>query len=408
MKLFRRWGTNEPSPEAANTAASATEEPQAAPPEGDRGIPSVNRTRSVQSRVSSVLAVLLMSALGVGMLGWYYGRALSRSAQSQDRARAASRARAQGDMPLPPLGAFDRPPPPTGLTTPAAVESTHPDASFSHGPPGPRTKSAGELAFARRLRGPAFARLSGPNAAPAASAVPTTLETAETGGDARNEVLAANAASESGSLASLLQPTVTHAVRAQELPTRRLLLPKGAFIDCTLETAIDSTLPGMTTCITATDTFGADGNVVLFERGTKLVGETRGEVRRGGSRVFVVWNEARTPQGVVVPLASAGTDELGRSGLPGHVNRHFWERFGAAILVSVIDSAAQAAVQNGNGGGTVIYNPSRTTDVLTEILRGTINLPPTVVKNQGDRIQVLVARDVDFRSVYELHPVTGR
>ena len=30
--------------------------------------------------------------------------------------------------------------------------------------------------------------------------------------------------------------------RAQVLPTQRLLLPKGAFIDCTLETAIDSTL----------------------------------------------------------------------------------------------------------------------------------------------------------------------
>jgi type IV secretion system protein VirB10 len=70
-------------------------------------------------------------------------------------------------------------------------------------------------------------------------------------------------------------------VRAELLPTMRLLLPKGAFIDCTLETAIDSTLPGMTTCITATDTFGVDGKVVLLERGTKLVGEVRGQVEQG-------------------------------------------------------------------------------------------------------------------------------
>jgi len=34
------------------------------------------------------------------------------------------------------------------------------------------------------------------------------------------------------------------AVQAQVLPTKRLLLPKGAFIDCTLETALDSQLPG--------------------------------------------------------------------------------------------------------------------------------------------------------------------
>jgi type IV secretion system protein VirB10 len=193
------------------------------------------------------------------------------------------------------------------------------------------------------------------------------------------------------------------------LPAQRLLLPKGAFLDCTLETAIDSTLPGMTTCVTATDTFGVDGKVVLLERGTKLIGETRGQVQQGAARIFVLWTEARTPAGVVVPLDSPGADELGRSGLPGEVNRHFWQRFGAAMLVSVIDGAVQAASQSSRGGsGAVVVNPSASQDVLTEILKNTISIPPTVVKQNGDRIQVLVARDVDFRSVYELRSAAGR
>jgi type IV secretion system protein VirB10 len=163
----------------------------------------------------------------------------------------------------------------------------------------------------------------------------------------------------------------------------------------------------MTTCILATDTFSSDGSVVLLERGTKLVGETRGQVRQGSARVFVLWTEARTPRGVVVPLASPGTDELGRSGLPGQVNRHFFERFGAAILVSVIDGAIQTAIASQRQeGSTVVVDPSGTRDIMTEVLRSTVNIPPTVVKPQGDRIQVLVARDLDFRSVYELKPVS--
>jgi type IV secretion system protein VirB10 len=209
-------------------------------------------------------------------------------------------------------------------------------------------------------------------------------------------------------MAALLNATATPGAVAQRLANPRFLLPKGAFIDCTLETAIDSTLPGMTTCITAADTFGADGRVVLLERGTKLVGETRGQVQQGQARVFVLWTQARTPSGVLVPLDSPGTDELGRSGLPGEVDRHFWQRFGAGILVSLIDGGVQAAVQSSSRGGTVVYAPSASQDVLTEVFKDTLRIAPTVTKNNGERIQILVARDVDFRPVYELHAAGGR
>jgi type IV secretion system protein VirB10 len=139
----------------------------------------------------------------------------------------------------------------------------------------------------------------------------------------------------------------------------------------------------------------------LLDRGTKLIGETRGQVKAGMARVFVLWNEARTPDGVVAPLESPGTDELGRAGLSGEVDRHFWERFGAALLISVVDATIQAAAQSGSDG-TVVVNPSTTSQILTEVLRNTINIPPTVLKHQGDRVQVVVARDIDFGSVYEL------
>jgi len=53
-------------------------------------------------------------------------------------------------------------------------------------------------------------------------------------------------------------------------------------------------------------------------------------------------------------------------------------------------------------GGTVIYAPGASQDVLTEVLKETVAIAPTVTKHNGDRIEVLVARDLDFRPVYEL------
>ena len=417
---------------------------------GERNTPSVNSARSLQSRISSVLAAALMIALGVGGLSWYYANALSRQSHARQAAMSAAVNSAQGEMALPPLGGMVTPRTPSGSSQSAGMlqpsaasqpsNASSPDlatdanselAARGRGtgarPPGtmnlavpleparamdltpytgaiPYSQPSHQAPEDRRLTGAAFTRDSGQPGS-TSNGVSGALTGGEGAGIAASRGASLSNAANRGedSLMTLLKGGIAPAAQAQTLSTQQFLLPKGAFIDCTLETAIDSTLPGMTTCVTATDTFGIDGKVVLLERGSKLVGETRGEVQNGSARVFVLWTEARTPAGVLVPLDSPGTDELGRSGLPGEVNRHFWDRFGAAVLVSVIDGAVQAAAQSTNrGGGALIYNPSTSQDALTEVLKGTINIAPTVTKQQGDRIQILVARDLDFRTVYEL------
>ncbi len=396
---------------------------------GERSVALVDTARTVQSRVSSAFAAVVMIALGLAALAWYYSHALARPARARAQAQSAGAVRAQAEMALPSLGPIT---PPTVPAAPAPVEPREPlgraedvplteafhteevasptstsPVPESASPNSASARTPADLARERRLAGEVFARGSGPS-----TAHPLTGQTDALNSESPGSLSAATGpgANTDGILQALLRPTAAAAVQAKLLPNMRFLLPKGAFIDCTLETAIDSTLPGMTTCVTAADTFGADGKVVLLERGSKLVGETRGQVQQGQARVFVVWSEARTPTGVVVPLDSPGTDELGRAGLPGEVERHFWERFGAAMLISVVNGAVQAGVQAANhSGGAVIYAPSTSQDVMTEVLRSTVNIAPTVVKHNGDRIQVLVARDLDFRSVYELRgPVTDR
>jgi type IV secretion system protein VirB10 len=385
--------------------------------------------------MTTVLAAVLMTSVGAGMLAWYYAEALSRPVAARTPAQESLPQPAGEGMSLPAFGSIA---PPGKLTSTAPALRVRPVTSIAALPspgmgqassavsvplgrllepsldrtPGGLARDYGgssqaplrQQPFDRRLSGevfvigtggmsPNFATADGGEGPPGPGPGPSV-------GGQQTQVPASGSGRDA--LQTLLVPGVLNATHAQLISTQRLLLPKGAFIDCTLETAIDSTLPGMTTCITATDTFGADGMVVLLERGTKLIGETRGEVGQGQARVFVVWTEARTPSGVVVRLDSPGTDALGRSGLDGTVNRHFWQRFGAAALVSTIDGVVQSQVQSSSRSGAVVLDPTASEDVLNDILRNTVNIPPTIRVRNGARIQVLVARDLDFRPVYEL------
>jgi type IV secretion system protein VirB10 len=376
---------------------------------GERDIPSVNQQRSLQNRVNNLLALIVVTLVGGGFLYFYYSNLSHKQADAKAKVVQERTAKSTGEMKLPPLGAVESPqaaatdstaPPERGPTAladvlgaapplgSAAVTPSAPGAVAL--PSGPPSKSASQLALERQLTPSVFLRSSETANAVGTGVMPAAETSVTTGNDR-------------GQLSGYLTPSVATATRAQVLATRRFIIPKGNFLDCTLETAINSELPGMTTCVTAFDIFGADGKVVLLDRGSKLVGETRGQVAQGMSRLFSLWSEARTPTGVVVQLDSPGTDELGRAGVTGNVNNHFWARFGAALLVTVIDGALQGVAQHQeSSGSTVVLNPQGGQQVIDDILRNTINIPPTITVNQGSRIQVIVARDVDFRPVYEL------
>jgi len=183
-----------------------------------------------------------------------------------------------------------------------------------------------------------------------------------------------------------------------------LLLPRGSVINCTLQTAIDSTLPGLTTCLVSTDVYSADGEVVLLERGSQLVGETHADVKTGQSRLSVVWTDVRTPLGVRFRLDSPSTDALGRTGLAGTIDRHTSDRLGAAALITLLDTSAAAIEGHFQRGNGIVINPQTTTNVSSEILKDTLAQPPTIQIRPGAVITILAIKDIDFSKVYELQP----
>jgi len=246
---------------------------------------------------------------------------------------------------------------------------------------------------------PIFAFSGGGSVAePPAATEPAAL----TNGDPANQ-----SAGPQSALGNLLKPTVLTGSKARLLPHPDMMVTMGTMIACTLQTAIDSQLAGYVKCVLPQDVRSTTGNVVLLDRGTTVVGEIGRGLVQGQDRVFVLWDRAETPDHAVIELSSPGTDELGRSGLPGQVNNHWWERFGGAIMLSVIQGGLQAgtalAGSSGSSGGTFFNSfQSNGTNVSDTALQATVNIPPTLEKNQGDNVAIFVARDMDFSDVYNL------
>jgi len=187
---------------------------------------------------------------------------------------------------------------------------------------------------------------------------------------------------------------------ARMIGDRNYLVTAGTIIPCTLQTAMDSSVPGYATCIVPRDIYSDNGRVVLLEKGTKVFGEYQGGLNRGQYRLFAMWSRAVTPRGVSIDIASPASDSLGRAGIGGKVDRFFWDRFGSALLFSVLeDGAYVASTAVGSAGNNVTRVPS---DSASTILQDTQQIKPVLRVAQGTDLAITVAQDFDFSHVYGL------
>jgi type IV secretion system protein VirB10 len=183
--------------------------------------------------------------------------------------------------------------------------------------------------------------------------------------------------------------------RATMLRNKSTTVPQGTMIPAVLETALNSDLPGFTRAVVSRDVRSFDGSVVLIPRGSRVIGQYKSAAAQGQSRAFVVWTRILRPDGGSIQIGSAGADELGRAGMAGKVDRHFFEQFSGAILLTVLE-----------GGLTALSNNPSTTVVVGSSSGGGLGaaasaltpqaIPPTIKVAQGSPIRIFVARDLDF------------
>lgn len=180
--------------------------------------------------------------------------------------------------------------------------------------------------------------------------------------------------------------------RASLIRNQGMIVPQGAVIAAVLETAIDSTRQGPARAIVSQDALSFDGRRVLIPRGSRLIGTYSNEALPGQRRALVIWTRLIRPDGVAIRLGSPASDPLGRGGIEGKADTHFFERFNGAILQSALDLGVNLAsrgvgapVYLGGGGGSGGMSAPL--------------VPPTIRVRQGAEVTVLVARDLDFSGV---------
>ena len=188
---------------------------------------------------------------------------------------------------------------------------------------------------------------------------------------------------------------------AKRLTDLDYLLTKGTFINAVLDSKIDSTVAGLTKGTVTHNIYSVNGATLLIPKGSIVTGEYQSGVMQGQARLFVVWQRLLTPSGISIDLSSPSTGSLGGSGIEGAVITHFWKRFGGAIMLSFMNDFGNYLSNMGNSS-TYSSTQEAAQQMATESLKNTINIPPTIIVNQGARIGIFVARDINFSNVYQL------
>jgi len=169
---------------------------------------------------------------------------------------------------------------------------------------------------------------------------------------------------------------------------------QGTLIPAVLETAIDTDVPGYVRAVVSADVRSFDGSRVLVPRSSRLIGQYKSGLQAGQKRAYVIWTRLIRPDGVSVNIASPAIAFSGEAGLAGKVNTHFFERFGSAMLLSVIGGLSAVT-----GGTTGLVIASGGQSAAAAAVGQSANIGPTVRVRQGEPIRVFTARDLDFSRV---------
>jgi len=197
-------------------------------------------------------------------------------------------------------------------------------------------------------------------------------------------------------------------------PQTPYTLMEGYLIPATLETGIDSDLPGDIRAFVTRDIYDSiQMKYLLIPKGTILVGSYDERVVLNQEKLLMSWERMIFPDGRSIRLPKLNSYDLqGKSGIAGKVDKHFWKIFGQSAFLSLIGAATNASMPQQGGfyqqrdaatmaGQQIAQEFNR---VSNQVLRRNLNMAPTINIPGGTPFNIFLAGDISFQEPYEYTP----
>lgn len=186
---------------------------------------------------------------------------------------------------------------------------------------------------------------------------------------------------------------------AHRLSNNGAFIRAGAVIPSVLINAINSELGGELIARVVSPVYSSDGQRLLIPKGSLIFGRYEGVSQQGSTRIFILWNRIQIEADKFVYPNSGLVDDLGRSGLAGRVNTRFWERFGAAALLSILPAIVENNTDESSNSQTFQNLNQDLRSAATIALQSSINIAPIIEAHQARTFNVMVNKDLDFSGV---------
>lgn len=208
----------------------------------------------------------------------------------------------------------------------------------------------------------------------------------------------------------------TKTIEARRLASDKdYLIPRGSSISCALDTRLVSDISGQTSCTVNANVYSMNGAYRLIPKGSRLTGTYKSGAG-DNDRLAVIWDRILTPGGIDVAISDPGTDTLGGTGVPGDFDGHWGKKLTTAILVSLagdvfklgsVKYGPMTTITKTDAAGVITKETKPYESILVDtmskipaqVAAKTLALPGTITVVQGQLVNVVTTRDIDFRQV---------